>query len=440
MLRLDFNGRRWFVLSALGGLMAFQFGAPRTCRADWEDYQHDPAHTGYTASSPDPLALVLDWSAPIGYATPLIVGNTVIGTHNGQGTGTSTTVSSFNLSTGAINWSYKGTYTFPSQAAYGNGLVALTGGLQGNLTVLNASTGALKYTVPSTINANMPLMVPQSNGTTIAYLSNGNNVQAVSLGATSGSILWTTSGEYGGLQAMPTLVGGNTLIVAGPGQYYAINTATGAQNHFQSGNIFGGGGDTVVFDASRNQFYVSDSYNSTTQTLTAYHFGGAYNQITMLWQKTGTGIGNGQVALDANGNLYAADTSHLVEIDPATGNILRSVAGSFARDITPIIAGNDLWVQSGNSITPSTLAYDLSTLGVVRTLPGSSGDLNNPFTSPGVADDSHFILDYGDIYDSPGFDVYAAPAAVPEPATVGLMTIPFLALLRRRRRATQAHP
>jgi hypothetical protein len=406
--------------------------APTTRADDWPTYQHDTAHTGRTTASPSPQKLTLKWSAPFGYATPLIVGNNVIATQNGQGTSTPSTIRSFNLDTGAVNWSYTGTYAFPSQAAYGSGLVTFTGGITGadanKLIVLDAATGTLKYKVTAGLSGDMPVMVPESNGTTTAYVADGSRVKAISLGASSGTVLWTASGSYGG-ESLPTLVGGNTILLAGPGQYYAIDRATGAQNHFQNGNISGGGGDTVVYDAARAAFYVLDDYDGVGTTLTAYHFGGAYNAITRLWQKSGTGIGDGgQVALGPDGKLYSVDNANLVEIDPATGNILRTKTGqSFANAVAPLVAGNILWAFDDDN----TYAYDLTTLNKIATLPGARGSLNSTFDSPGAVDDYHYLIDYGNIYNSPGFDVYAAP----EPGALGLLAIPALAFAARRRRA-----
>jgi len=408
-------------------------GGIQVARADdWPSYQHDTAHTGRTTASPAPDKLTLKWSAPTGYATPLIVGNNVIATHNGQGTGTDSTIRSFNLNTGAVNWSFTGSYTFPSQAAYGNGLVTFTAGIIGadanKLIVLDSATGALKYKVTAGLSGDMPVMVPEANGTTTAYVTDGGKVKAISLGASSGSVLWTASGSYGGA-SLPTLVGGNTIVLAGPGQYYAIDRATGAQNHFQNGNISGGGGDTVVYDAAHSAFYVLDDYDGVGSTLTAYHFGGAYNAITRLWQKSGTGIGDGgQVALDSAGHLYSVDNSNLIEIDPATGNILRTKTGqSFANAVAPLIAGNVLWAYDESN----TYAYDLTTLNRVATLPGTRGSLNSTFDSPGAVDDAHYLIDYGNIYNSPGFDVYVA---APEPAALGLLVIPAALTLAGRRR------
>src|SRR6185295_15136189 len=103
-----------------------------------------------SSASFDPRALKLAWTSPPNYSTPMIVGDSVIATRNGQGVGSMPTeVTSFRLSDGAINWSYSNFFTFPSQAGYGAGMVAIAAPLTSNfndvrLYVLDATTGALK--------------------------------------------------------------------------------------------------------------------------------------------------------------------------------------------------------------------------------------------------------------------------------------------------------
>ena len=60
------------------------------------------------------------------------------------------TISSFDLSTGVINWSYTGNFTYPSQPGVGAGFVTFVGPNYPNssLYVLDALTGTLRYTVP----------------------------------------------------------------------------------------------------------------------------------------------------------------------------------------------------------------------------------------------------------------------------------------------------
>jgi hypothetical protein len=103
------------VIGAVGAILFAQSVAAD----DWPYYQHDAWHTGDSSAFINPQALSLVWTAPsspTGYSTPVIVGNSIYAMQNQGGVGNSqTTVSSFDLSTGAINWSYTGNFVFPSQ-------------------------------------------------------------------------------------------------------------------------------------------------------------------------------------------------------------------------------------------------------------------------------------------------------------------------------------
>ena len=271
---------------------------------------------------------------------------------NQQGVGNSqTTVSSFDVSTGAINWSYTGNFVFPSQPGVGGGFVTFVGEnfssftlSSSSLYVLDATTGTLLYTVPIPEGATslMPTVVEDTiSGDVTAFVANGSQVSAVSLGAVSGSVLWTQTGEIGGA-SIPTVVG-SSIVLAGPGQYYAFDQATGEANHFWSGGIEGGGGSTVAYDAARQQFYVLEDYDPDT-TLSAYHYTDNAH-ITLLWQRTGEGVGyGGSVAIGPTGNVYSAGNTVIWELDPATGTTLRSIPGSFANGVTPALTSNVLWI------------------------------------------------------------------------------------------------
>jgi hypothetical protein len=396
-------------LAAIVSLVAAQHLAAD----DWPYYQHDAAHTGDSSALVDPTLLSLAWQAPTGYATPLIVGDTVYATKNGGGTNNPTSISSFALTDGSVNWTYTGNFVFPSQAAVGGGFVVFGGEASpsgpSSLYVLDAGTGSLRYTVPifDQATAVMPTIVQDPiSGAVTVYDANGSNVAAISLGPTSGSVLWTQSGSFGG-SSMPTVVQ-NSIVLAGPGQYYAFDRSTGTPNHFQAGNVSGGGGSTVAYDAVRSQFYVLEDYNGSGPTLSAYHYN-SNSSITLVWQRTGAGIGNGgSVAIGPNGEVYSADNSEIVELNPTTGAIVRFVTGSFASGVTPAITNGVLWAFSDGQ----TLAYDLLTLHLLRGFNGSRGSLNTAYDAPYAFSDGHFLLDYGNIVGRPGFDVYA----VPEPA------------------------
>jgi hypothetical protein len=377
----------------------------------WSTYQKNPAHTGFTPATVNPAGLTLAWKAPTGFSVPLIVGQTVISMKNQQGIGNDTTsIRRFQLQSGAVNWDYTAQFVFPSQPTYSNNLVvfaAPTLSTPFSLYVLNASNGTLKYTVPLSNGFEtsvMPTVVRNpATGDLMAYVATGSNLYAVKLGDTSGSIAWKqTNGEFGGF-SMPTVVG-NSIMVAGPGQFYAFDMTTGAMNHFHSGNIEGGGGTTVAYDAALGQFYVLEDYDGPTNTLTAYSYTDNAD-ITQVWQKSGAGLRSGaSVAIAPDDTLYSVDNTTILQINPTDGSTLRSLGGqSIANLVTPALSNGDLWVFSDNQ----TLVYDLNTFTLARTLPGSRGSLNSAYDSPGALTGRHFVLDYGNIYGSPGFDVYA---------------------------------
>jgi outer membrane protein assembly factor BamB len=385
--------------------------------ADWPYYQHDAAHTGASNAIVNAAELTLAWSAPPNYSTPLIVGDTIYSTRNQggfTGGGHATLISAFDLATGAIKWTYSVDFAFPSQAAVGGGLVVFHTGISGSeagqLYVLDAITGALRYKVsglldiPSGVNV-MPLLVPNpTDGTVTAYCATEAAVRGVKLGATSGSILWTQSGQFGGA-SMPTIVG-NSIVLAGPGQFYSFDLDTGARNQFHQGTVHGGGGTTVAYDSARQHIYILE-LDSAGQALSAYRYTNNA-QIEFLWQRTGPEIGyEGSVAIGPSGNVYAAYGSLLIEVDPDTGTILRSAPGAFRSFSAPAITTGMIWTFSDTQTT----AYDLQTLQLVRAFPGAH--FSTAYASPGAFADGYFLLDYGTIVGSRGFDVYAAPAAQP---------------------------
>lgn len=379
---------------------------------DWPSYQHDVEHTGASNAIVNPAELTLAWSAPEGYATPVIIGDTIYSTSN-QGGG-STLISAFHLATGAIRWTYSGNFFFPSAAAVAGGLVVFHSGVgfdPGQLYVLDAITGAFRYKVDvqgaltmPTSNTVMPLLVPNpADGTVMAYCTDPYALRAVRLGPTDGSLLWTQSWNYGSY-SIPTPVG-HSIIVAGPGHCSAFDIETGAPNHFYWSTIHGGGGTTVAYDSARNHIYslVDDSPEST---LSAFRYT-SNSQIELLWQRSGPGIAHGSVAIGPGGKVYAAEGSTLIEVDPNTGATLRSAAGTFGGYMTPAITAGMVWTNVGMGY--QTTAYALETLQPARSFP--SGNFGSAYLSPGAFADGYAVLDYGIIVGLPGFDVYAAPAS-----------------------------
>ena len=407
--------RGLFRIQVIGGAAAILLTGS-VIADDWPYYQHDAWHTGESGALVNPQALSLAWTAPsspTGYSTPVIVGNSIYAMQNQQGIPSQTTVSSFDLATGALNWSYTGDFVFPSQPGVGGGFVTFVGSTvsSSSLYVLDAITGTLLYTVPieEGVTSLMPTVVQdQKSGDVTAFVTQGSTVSAVSLGPVSGSVLWTQFGSFGGA-SIPTVVG-SSIVLAGPGQYYAFDQATGAANHFWSGGVSGGGGSTVAYDAALQQFYVLEDYDPD-MTLSAYHYTDNAH-ITLLWQRTGTGVGGGgSVAIGPTGNVYSAGDSVIWELDPTTGTTLRSIPGKFASGVTPALTNNVLWVIG----TSQVFAYDLVTLQLLRAFNGSRGSLNTPYDGPGAFANGYFVLDYGNIYESHSFDVYSAPVPTPTP-------------------------
>jgi outer membrane protein assembly factor BamB len=117
--------------------------APAASAADWPQYQHDAAHTGYTPSSLDPRRLAYAWTSPQGYAAPLIQGDTVYAYSRSA-------ITAFDLASGRERWSAPVTEAGPI-ALLGDVVVTTSYpfATPKSLQVLDAATGALRYAVPS---------------------------------------------------------------------------------------------------------------------------------------------------------------------------------------------------------------------------------------------------------------------------------------------------
>jgi hypothetical protein len=416
--------------------------------AQWTTYQADNQHTGRAGVIVNPLSISKVWSAPQGYGIPLVVGNTVYSMRNQQGIGGDTTsVRSFDLTTGAVNWTYSQQFVFPSEPTFQGGDVvfaaqaAATG--VSSLYVLNAATGALRYTVPlpaSALTVGMPVVQADGGGVRRAYVVHNGSVSAVQLGATSGSISWTGAGNFSSGPNPAVL--GNSVLVAGPGQYYAYDLQTGARNQFQSGGVSGGGSATIVADAASNRFYVLEAYSgSVLNALTAYSYVNN-STITQLWQRSDTAIGNGgNVAVGPDGKLYVANNTTLSELDPTTGATLRSLPGrQFPNGVAPILSNGDLWIyETTPGGAAGVSAFDLTSFTRVNFFTGGRGSLNSGYDGPGALAGGAFVLDYGNIFGQPGFDVYLTP--IPEPTSLalcGAAAVGAVWVRRRRRRDRRA--
>lgn len=354
---------------------------------NWPQYQHNPAHTGRTDAAVTPEALHLIWSAP-GYTEPVVQGDTVYATSG-------TTLTAFVARTGEVKWSYSMSNSFPVHAAVTGKVAALIGfnvtAYSNILVILDASTGIPHYTV--SVGGSFDLTPPTLardpvSGLMTAYCATSSVVTAVQLGSNSATVLWSQSGGFGGFST--TTIAGNSIVVAGPGQYYAFDRTTGEVNHFHDGDIEGGGGTTVTYDSTLSQLYVLEAYDSTTfGALTAYRYTDN-KDISRIWQLTNPIDLDeaGSVAIGADGKIYYCTPSQMAEVDPSTGAVLRSVNTNFATAVTPALTQGVVWVFNQTQ----TLSYDLTTFTVIQALNDSRGDLNTPYCSPGAFKDEFFVL------------------------------------------------
>lgn len=390
---------------------------------DWPTYAHDPQHTGRSDTNFDPRQLQFSWMTPpvnqFGYSHPILVGSTLYAVDYHQSGGGSQ-ITSFGVNDGHVNWSYGGNGGLGgpvSSVSYSDGLLAYTTNFSGTdeLAVLDAATGAPLYqvqNVPGTFQSIPPVLVPDPAGGLTAYTAGSGAAAAAHLGSTSGSRLWIQPGSLGG-NATPTVVE-NSIVAAGPGQYYAYDRATGATNHFLQSALSGGGGATIPYDAQRREFYVPD-----VGGLTAYQYTDN-SHITQLWSVSHAIGAEPFVALAADGRIYTEGSDGLLELDPATGQVLHSVPEDVPQFRQLLITGNDLWV-GGDGIT----AYDLNTLSPVVTLHLPPGFENFGLT-PVAADDSHLVLQY-----ATGFAVYSVPESA------GLLWGPIAIALCARSRVSR---
>jgi outer membrane protein assembly factor BamB len=397
-------------------------------RADeWPTYQHDVHHTGRSAAAFDPRDLRPAWTSPAGYANPVVAGDTVYALRSAFGVGVPSHYAAFDLADGRLKWSFSGDFLFPSAPAVGEGLLVFAAtnrsANENRLYVHDAGTGAFKYSVPiEPGSASVPTIYREPGGAASAYVTTDFRLSAVSLGDAGGSLRWSGNGSFSA-PGVPTIAG-ESIVVAGPGQFYAFRRTDGAENHFVRSSASGGGGTTPAFDADRSRLYVLSNRDSRPgqsgdNALSAFDYVDN-GTITERWMKTAPGLHwTASVAIGPDGKLYAYDNNALAEIDPDTGAVLRSRLNTdLALGFTPLLHDGYLWATTNSSV----VAYDLATLTRVLSLPGAFG------TRPLAIADGYLLVDRGGGNDG-GFAVYRV---VPEPAGAGAAGLFLLARRRRR--------
>jgi hypothetical protein len=281
------------------------------------------------------------------------------------------------------------------------------------LVVRDALDGDVEYSVeiPSVVVSLPTIFEDPESGEVVAFLSapaftdfgNGPSMTAVSLGVSAGTVKWFDPvGRNFDDVSFPTIVE-YFLVVAGPCQYYAYELRTGAVNHFHNGGCIGGGGATATYDALRRQFYVVELFDggATGRVLTAWRFD-SFDSVERSW--TATDAVGGGVAIDDEGNVWAAAYDRLLRIDADDGATVDNATGQFALGMSPIVSGDYVWTYESAQFG-DTVVYDRRSLEEAARFFGSRGDLNSAFNAPGALAPGAFLLDHGRIYDYPGFDV-----------------------------------
>lgn len=366
----------------LAGLTLFVLGAASVQAGLWGSYQHDSAHTGRTNAAVMPTKLSLAWTAP-DYRSPLIAGDTLYAKNIH---GLSTDVTAFSLADGAVKWTYSGDEIYFGNLAIGDNFAVLegfdyAGDSYDALTVLDRHTGQLLYemTLPLEFSFLDPTLVRDPlTGKIIAYCSDGSTLVGVALGRSSGQIVWTQEGDFGG-DSVPTLIGDSVIVF---GQYAgtALDRTTGSPNIFYSSASSANVGGPAAFNATRSDFYVRLDYASEGVTkVLAFHYDNN-NAIQLLWTYSTSYVQfGGAVALGADGSIYVVAGGELAVLDPTDGSTIRSVPFPFVNGCTPALSRCVLWVYSDKQ----TFALDPASLEVLQNFQGSSG-FGQGFISPGA--------------------------------------------------------
>jgi outer membrane protein assembly factor BamB len=172
---------------------------------DWPMFQHDPAHTGYAASSTStgqtPGTLIWNYKAGRSLPSPAVADGVVYA-------GGGVEFYALNASIGYVIWEYTVGYS-SSSAAVADGSVYVCSG--NYVYAFNASTGSLKW-------------ITTPGGSSPAVANGMVYTGSRALNATDGSLIW--SSPIGG--SSPTVVDGVVYTGSGDGNVYASNAYTGA--------------------------------------------------------------------------------------------------------------------------------------------------------------------------------------------------------------------
>jgi len=400
-----------------------------TFASDWPTYMGGPQRTGSNNVAVDPSQLQFLWQSQTDYSGAKIVGNTIIAS---RWSNSGSAVTAFDARTGAVRWTSPADSSWLSPPTVSGDLVSYMNGPQGSavLNVVRLSDGQLVASRGGLdFSAAPPLMRDNGDGTADFVLAMSNGAQRLKLNGSTFTTIWDHSLILGGM-VTPSMIG-NTVLLAGVGQYCAIDFDTGELNTFHTTGLSGGGGSAVVVDTTASRFFIQEHYDSDAGALTAFSYNGQ-NNIQQLWR-----IGNmdqpSDPALLPNGDLIALsgtwDTNTVFRIDGTTGAIEDQAANTFQFWQTPTLTNGLVWLGSANGVS----AYDTGSLDLSGHVPaalqgGLGAELNNVAVS-----DSFLVVQtpFGGPQGWQGIRVYA----VPEPITLGVLGLGILVMIRRRRYA-----
>jgi len=278
-------------------LTGFARVSAQQASVDWSQYHGDSGHTGYTTDN-GPITNNVSWKYSLGPYGKIESYSAAVADGLVYFSGVAGNLTCVNAATGALVWSFTTIFQVSSPAV-ANGLVYFSCD-DGNVYCLNAQTGALVWVINSTITgfaigaASTPAV---SNGvvyfgdtwTTGIYGTTYANITCAN--ATNGALVWGYGVVVGmsNYETLPAVGGGCVYFTDGVGNLDCVNASTGALIWSTSNNGMGytpSVANGFVYYGQDLDFYCR---NATT--------GGT------VWNTT-TGGANYAIPAIANGNVY----------------------------------------------------------------------------------------------------------------------------------------
>ncbi|HEY1778740.1 MAG TPA: PQQ-binding-like beta-propeller repeat protein [Solirubrobacteraceae bacterium] len=289
-------------------------------------YQLDPTHDGFQTADPITAPLSQAWSidlfSPVSY--PLIVNGTVYVTAGGV-------IYALSQATGSTLWTYTPSPTHnPQGLTYDAGQI-LTVTQAGTMLALDATTGALDWSV--VLPSQSSFSSPVSTGNGLAYTvgaGSGGTMYAVS--EATGALAWESTNIQNGDDSTPAVSPSGVYVTFSCDQDYDLNPWTGLQIWHNNTDCDGGGGEAPVL--ANGDLYGLDSLNGNVAL--AASTGTSAGSFSATEPPA---VGGGVGYLVDDGQLSAAGSSGL-----GTSNWTFSGASNITTP--PLVVGNLVFVAS----------------------------------------------------------------------------------------------